>query len=48
MLLIGFLIAIAFTLSSKAFRWAVPFESMAAVGIVASVCVALFQAGRLG
>ncbi|MGE3077121.1 MAG: hypothetical protein AB7N24_20525 [Dehalococcoidia bacterium] len=48
MLLIGLLIAVAFALSSKTFRWAIPFESLAAVSIVGLICIALFQTGRLG
>ncbi|MGE0600083.1 MAG: hypothetical protein AB7J35_09540 [Dehalococcoidia bacterium] len=48
MLLIGLLVAVALALSSRVFRWAVPFESLSAIGIVGVICLALFQAGKLG
>ena len=47
MLLIAFLLVIAFVLSRPNIRKALPFESVLAVGVVGTVCVVLFQVGRL-
>lgn len=47
MVLIGLLLVVAFLLSRPRVRQAVPFESLLAVGVVGSLCVVLFQIGRL-